>query len=133
MNFLTNFTITKFCLESSFCSQNSNVYICQHACIFLVTVRRHTTLRPNHEILKPAISGFYIRFHSVYRPCYYFTRKQMTPFYWQQKLPENREYIKIQECIQLWGQCYFCDFLGLKEQFETSCYRFSCYYRFSDM
>jgi hypothetical protein len=53
MNFLTNFTITKFCLclniqKSSFCSQNFNVYICQHACVFLVTVyvRRHTTLRP---------------------------------------------------------------------------------------
>jgi hypothetical protein len=34
MNFLTNFTITKFCLrliiqKSSFCSQNSNIYICQ--------------------------------------------------------------------------------------------------------
>jgi hypothetical protein len=26
-------------------------------------------------------------------------RKQMTPFYWQQKLPDNREYIKIQECL----------------------------------
>ena len=31
----------------------------------------------------------YIRFHSVYRPCFYFIRKHMTPFYWQQKLPEN--------------------------------------------
>ena len=48
-----NFTITKFCLcliiqKSSFCSQNSNVYIwtCKRACIFLVTVWRHTTLRP---------------------------------------------------------------------------------------
>jgi hypothetical protein len=51
MNFLTNFTITKFCLrliiqKSSFCCQNSNVYICQRVCVFLVTVRRHTTLRP---------------------------------------------------------------------------------------
>jgi len=51
MNFLTHFTITKFyqCLiipKSSFCSQNSNVYICQRACVFLVTVWRHTTLRP---------------------------------------------------------------------------------------
>ena len=49
--FFLNFTITKFCLcliiqKSSFCSQNSNVYICQHACVFLVTVQRHTTLRP---------------------------------------------------------------------------------------
>jgi hypothetical protein len=35
----------------------------------------------NHEILKLAISGFYIRFHPVYRPCFYFIRKQMTPFY----------------------------------------------------
>jgi hypothetical protein len=35
----------------------------------------------NHEILKPAISGFYIRFHPVYRPCFYLPRKQMTPFY----------------------------------------------------
>jgi hypothetical protein len=26
-------------------------------------------------------------------------RKQMTPFYWQQKLPVNREYIKIQEWL----------------------------------
>jgi hypothetical protein len=43
----------------------------------------------NHEILKPAISGLYIRFHPVYRPCFYFIRKQMTPFYWQQKLPDN--------------------------------------------
>jgi hypothetical protein len=25
----------------------------------------------NHEILKPAISGFYIRFHPVYRPRFY--------------------------------------------------------------
>jgi hypothetical protein len=33
----------------------------------------------NHEILKPAISGFYIRFHPVYRPCFYLPRKQMTP------------------------------------------------------
>jgi hypothetical protein len=32
----------------------------------------------NHEILKPAISGLYIRFHPVYQPCFYFTRKQMT-------------------------------------------------------
>jgi hypothetical protein len=48
----------------------------------------------NHEILKPAISGLYIRFHLVYRPCFYFTRKQMTPFYWQQQFPDNREYIK---------------------------------------
>jgi hypothetical protein len=39
----------------------------------------------NHEILKPAISGFYICFHPVYRPCFYFIRKHMTPFYWQQK------------------------------------------------
>ena len=53
----------------------------------------------NYEILKPAISGFYIHFHPVYRPCYYFTRKQMTPIYWQQKLPDNREYIKIQEWL----------------------------------
>ena len=53
----------------------------------------------NHEILKPAISGLYIRFHPVYRPCFYFKRKQMTPFYWQQKLPDNREYIKIQEWL----------------------------------
>jgi hypothetical protein len=30
----------------------------------------------NHEILKPAISGFYIRFHPVYRPC--FCQKQKT-------------------------------------------------------
>ena len=37
----------------------------------------------NHEILKPAISGLYILFHPVYRPCFYFTRKQMTPFYSQ--------------------------------------------------
>jgi hypothetical protein len=26
----------------------------------------------------------YIRFHPVYRPCFYFTRKQMTPLYSQQ-------------------------------------------------
>jgi hypothetical protein len=31
-------------------------------------------------ILKPALSRLYIRFHPVYRPCFYFTRKQMTPF-----------------------------------------------------
>jgi hypothetical protein len=36
MNSLTNFTITKFCLcliiqKSSFCSQNSDVYICKKA------------------------------------------------------------------------------------------------------
>jgi hypothetical protein len=53
----------------------------------------------NHEILKPAISGLYIGFHPVYRPCFYFTRKQMTPFYRQQKLADNREYIKIQEWL----------------------------------
>ena len=41
--------------KSSFCSQNSDVYICKRTCIFLVTVWRH---------------------------------------------------------IQLWGQYYFCDFLG---------------------
>jgi hypothetical protein len=39
MNFLTNFTITKFCLcliiqKSSFCSQNSDVYICKRALYF---------------------------------------------------------------------------------------------------
>jgi hypothetical protein len=45
--------------------------------------------------LKPAISGFFfIRFHPVYRPYFYFIRKQMTPFYLQLKLPDNREYIK---------------------------------------
>jgi hypothetical protein len=54
--------------------------------------------KPN---LKPAISGLYIRFHPVYRPCFYFTRKQMTPFYWQQKLADNREYIKTK-----WHVCY---------------------------
>jgi hypothetical protein len=53
----------------------------------------------NHEILKPAISRFYIRFHPIYRPCFYFIWKLMTPFYWQQKLPDNREYIKIQEWL----------------------------------
>jgi hypothetical protein len=51
MNFLTNFTINKFCLcliiqKSRLCCQNSDVYICKHACVFLVTVWRHTTLRP---------------------------------------------------------------------------------------
>jgi hypothetical protein len=51
------------------------------------------------KILKPAISGFYIRFHPVYRPCFYFIRKHMTPFYWQEKLPDNWEYIKIQEWL----------------------------------
>jgi hypothetical protein len=40
----------------------------------------------NHEILKPAISGLYIRFHPVYQPCFYFIRKQMTPFYWHCKV-----------------------------------------------
>ena len=48
---------------------------------------------------KTAISGLYIRFHPVYRPCFYFIRKHMTPFYLQQKLPDNREYIKIQELL----------------------------------
>ena len=37
-----------------------------------------------------------IRFHPIYRPCFYFIRKHITPFYWQQKLPDNWEYIKIQ-------------------------------------
>jgi hypothetical protein len=32
----------------------------------------------NHEILKPAISGFYIRFHPVYRPWFYFIRKHQS-------------------------------------------------------
>ena len=41
----------------------------------------HADNGQNHEILKPAISGFYIRFHSVCRPCFYFIRKHMTPFY----------------------------------------------------
>ena len=41
MIFLTNFPITKFCLcliiqKSSFCSQNSDVYICKRVCVFLV-------------------------------------------------------------------------------------------------
>jgi hypothetical protein len=39
--------------------------------------------------------GCYIRFHPVYRPCFYLPRKQIPPFYWHQKLPGNREYIKI--------------------------------------
>jgi hypothetical protein len=30
---------------------------------------------------------------------FYLIRKHMTPFYWQQKLPDNREYIKIQEWL----------------------------------
>jgi hypothetical protein len=29
----------------------------------------------------------------------YFIRQHTTPFYWQQQLPDNREYIKIQEWI----------------------------------
>ena len=45
------------------------------------------------------IYSFPSRTFYVYRPCFYFTRKQMTPFYWQQKLPDNREYIKIQEWL----------------------------------
>ena len=40
----------------------------------------------NHEILKQAILGFYIRFHPVYRPCFYLPRKQIP-------------YIKIQEWL----------------------------------
>jgi hypothetical protein len=98
----------------------------------------------NHEILKPAISGFYIRFHPVYWPCFDFTRKQMTPFYWQQKLPDNREYIKIQEwlCInnlhKLFSYLVFSTFSPLDlasshQGYIASCYRFSCYYRFSDI
>jgi hypothetical protein len=49
----------------------------------------------NHEILKPAISGFYIRFHPIYRPCFYFIRKHMTPFLdkkrkkWRELLPDQ--------------------------------------------
>jgi hypothetical protein len=31
----------------------------------------------NHEILKPAISRCYIRFHSVYRPWFYIIRKHL--------------------------------------------------------
>ena len=47
MNFLTNFTITKFCLrltiqKSSFCSRNSNVYICQRVCIFFTSYNFET-------------------------------------------------------------------------------------------
>jgi hypothetical protein len=47
---------------------------------------KSTRYRPTLKTLP----GLYIRFHPVYQPCFYFTRKQMTPFYWQQKLPDNR-------------------------------------------
>jgi hypothetical protein len=78
------------------------------------TAKWHVFYSQNHEILKPAISGLYIRFHPVYRPRFYFTRKQMTAFYWQQKLPDNREYIKIQEWLKLCLLSMF--FLVLKPQ-----------------
>ena len=45
----------------------------------------------DHDLLKPTISGFYICFHPVYRPCFYLIWKHMTPFYRQQKLLDNRD------------------------------------------
>ena len=50
---------------------------------------------------KPSYFRILYSFPSVYRPCFYFIYiwKHMTPFYWQQKLPDNRECIKIQEWL----------------------------------
>jgi hypothetical protein len=117
---ITTFKIV-FTFDGFFCAETT--MHCKVTCI-LYKKQAHFSQLLNHEILKPAISGLYIRFHPVYRPRFYFTRKQMTPFYWQQNLPDNREYIKIQEhckvtCILYKKQAHFSQLFCLQVRSVT--------------
>jgi hypothetical protein len=59
----------------------------------------------------------------------------MTPFYWQQKLPDYREYIKLQECFDCqYPYTTFVYNVLVPSILEiASCDGFSYYYRFSDI
>ena len=65
-------------------SQNTilKVIIFKHSVILFILDVVWFVNGQNHEIIKTAISVFYIRFHPVYRPCFYVIWKHMTPFYW---------------------------------------------------